>query len=502
MPRLNSLLTIYAGYTHEIAQQVEQRLELVRHPPSGIQSIDDLRLASPSHFFTDNIGGSAWSLAIHKKSRLIAVSSDAHEVTVFAFAFQRNDPDAQFENQTVDRPGEPLSPRKIVADSFWQEPIEAEPESVQSLEQRFRTRRRAWRIVIPMGIEATEFSSLAFCEDEAGNADRVAALDITGYLFIAEIWGIGRRHVRIQPHNVQFPSGHQYHHPNGGIILPITDAQLLPTNTLREAIGLDPQHCVRRGNHPSRGVWIDSSRCIRELDDDAASDDHITRLEGFYKKDLSTVSDGLRSGLGYSLATPPTYIEMSAKVHKPVFDEDEGESHQAESPDDENAGRADESENRLLTATMVPPTGDHFVEFQSPKEQIDFSSSAAAMRKLNLPYALTLDGFRASYPKANLLRGVSFLRANAEDVEILTLREAKEDIGVVCHHVLPKVNLHNAQDTFDMALGWRCTMLLTIPELSLVILGSRCGRVALLTLTKPPRKRNMDGNDMDATPEE
>lgn len=33
-------------------------------------------------------------------------------------------------------------------------------------------------------------------------------------------------------------------------------------------------------------------------------------------------------------------------------------------------------------------------------------------------------------------------------------------------------------------------MLLTIPELHLVIMGSMCGRVALLTLTKPPHEEN------------
>jgi hypothetical protein len=41
-----------------------------------------------------------------------------------------------------------------------------------------------------------------------------------------------------------------------------------------------------------------------------------------------------------------------------------------------------------------------------------------------------------------------------------------------------------------MAFGKRCSMLLTIPELHLVIMGSMCGRVALITLTKPPNAEN------------
>lgn len=51
--------------------------------------------------------------------------------------------------------------------------------------------------------------------------------------------------------------------------------------------------------------------------------------------------------------------------------------------------------------------------------------------------------------------------------------------------VLDNVNTNTNEAPWDMGLGKRCSMLLTIPELHLVIMGSMCGRVALLTLTKP-----------------
>lgn len=42
-----------------------------------------------SPFFHENVGRSAWGLAIHQKSRLIAVGSNAHAATVFAPALVR-----------------------------------------------------------------------------------------------------------------------------------------------------------------------------------------------------------------------------------------------------------------------------------------------------------------------------------------------------------------------------------------------------------------------------
>jgi hypothetical protein len=38
-------------------------------------------------FFHENVGQSVWGLAIHEQSRLIAVSSNAREVTLFIFGF-------------------------------------------------------------------------------------------------------------------------------------------------------------------------------------------------------------------------------------------------------------------------------------------------------------------------------------------------------------------------------------------------------------------------------
>lgn len=67
---------VVAWYTHDIARLAEDRLLRPDHSTKKVAR----------HFFADSVGISAWGLAIHTPSRLIAVSANSSEVTVFAFA--------------------------------------------------------------------------------------------------------------------------------------------------------------------------------------------------------------------------------------------------------------------------------------------------------------------------------------------------------------------------------------------------------------------------------
>lgn len=346
-------------------------------------------------------------------------------------------------------------------------PLPQDKESIRNLEQRFRTRTRTWRIVIPFGRDASNLPSVSFCDDEAGHADRVVALDICGYLFVAEIWTITSRHVRIPPHNVQQPDGTR-HHENvmGWSVLPITDTQLLPTESLEAAIGIDPSDTAYRAKFPTRGTWIDISRCMHTVDQDAANLEHRRRDAQYQTEDLSTLRDGPEGNFYHNTFR----LQVSSKVHEPVF-------------------AKNEDQDTRLAMTMIPPTGDHYTEFSDAKDLVEFAGTrGSARRGRDLPTAQRLREFQAENPAPALLRGVSFLRASVEDVEMLTLDHEDNDVGLVCHHVLTNANLHNQVGPWDMQFGRRCSMLLTIPELHLVVLGSMCGRVALLTLTRPPRK--------------
>ncbi|RAL66875.1 hypothetical protein DID88_007657 [Monilinia fructigena] len=72
---------VTAYYTDLIAEELQQ--QTVESTGSSIP------IANTQPIFLENVGASAWGLAIHKKSRLIAVSSNKREVTVFVHGSPR-----------------------------------------------------------------------------------------------------------------------------------------------------------------------------------------------------------------------------------------------------------------------------------------------------------------------------------------------------------------------------------------------------------------------------
>ncbi|KAK7744993.1 hypothetical protein SLS53_003227 [Cytospora paraplurivora] len=538
---------VAAWYTHMIARHIEtdlsrskERLQRDSDSPGY-----DSRLPSPKHFFADNVGMSAWGLAIHKESRLIAVSSNTHEITVFAFAMNRKEGAADPPSSGSDRvvldeqrptcgdqapespPGHTLV--RSIKDSMWILVLEEAPSiehpifpwelnpsfhdsvaaylpdfangrgklqlsrdktvisegeahvQIGKLQRRFQTRQRSWRIVLSLGADASNVPSIAFCEDAEGNANRIAAIDINGYLYVVDIWQIARKPIRVPPHNVQTPAGRRQMQVRGWNILPVTDSHLLQTRTLHAAIGLHPSKAVHRAK-TSRGAWLDISKCMSEVPHDAASPVHKRRIANFRPSDVSGERDGLTAGSSLEIEIPVVPL-LASHVLDPIHDPDDGI--------DLGAGPVH------LAMTMVPYSGAHHTAFPTPQALAEFAGPRAAIdRAQRVRAALTPNQFRKKaqlWDAEDLLRDVSFLRFNEHDIEISSLNPS--DCGAVCHHVLDNWNAHNQQGNWDMHFGQRCSMLLRIPELNLVIMGSMCGRVALITLTKPPQPEDTPSHD-------
>lgn len=114
----------------------------------------------PREFFHSNVGQSAWGLATNAKSRLIAVTSNRHEITVFAFG-------------VTEVPAQPNGPSGIIVD----------PKEKAVLE-----RRRTWTIVISLGKDASNLPNVTILDDNEGFAEKVCVVDINGTCWIADIW--------------------------------------------------------------------------------------------------------------------------------------------------------------------------------------------------------------------------------------------------------------------------------------------------------------------------
>lgn len=158
---------VVAYLTSDIAKCIANRPSAVAcaAPPlqSGIRSVP--RNASPRPFLHENVGKSAWGLALHKKSRLIAVSSNRREVTVFALG---------------------LAPSR----NRGQEPETCEycHGDCEHVESHVRQRDHNWRIVVTLGGLANNIPNLCFIDDDEGSAELICAVDIKGAIWLANIW--------------------------------------------------------------------------------------------------------------------------------------------------------------------------------------------------------------------------------------------------------------------------------------------------------------------------
>ncbi|KAM5373599.1 hypothetical protein ACJA88_008443 [Fusarium oxysporum] len=130
---------VVAYYTKEIEKQAKECRA----------TSDRSHKSVPKQFFHENVGISAWGLAVHRKSRLIAVSSNRHEVVVFALALTQD----------------PLSRRAGLS---------------RTTRLDIPTRTRNWRIVIRMAPSADNMPNVCFVDDCQGHAQRICAIDIKG----------------------------------------------------------------------------------------------------------------------------------------------------------------------------------------------------------------------------------------------------------------------------------------------------------------------------------
>lgn len=130
----------------------------------------------PSPFFHENVGTTAWGLAIHQKTRLIAVTTNRHEVTVFAFGLLKPTSHGFSSTSPEERGYRFCGPPACL----------------------FR-RDRNWRIVVLLGPGCDNTPNVCFVDDENGEAEKVCAIDVRGSAWLADIWKANQPCIRIEP---------------------------------------------------------------------------------------------------------------------------------------------------------------------------------------------------------------------------------------------------------------------------------------------------------------
>lgn len=169
---------VVAYFTSEIADWIASRPCVVPIDFPRVQNGARPRSSMPRPFLEENVGKSAWGLALHKKSRLVAVSSNRCEVTVFALS---------------------LAPRK--GGGLEPDSCECCRPDCGHVESHVRQRARNWRIVVALGRMADNIPNLCFVDDDQGLADMICAIDIRGAIWLADIWRPSQAATRVEPCN-------------------------------------------------------------------------------------------------------------------------------------------------------------------------------------------------------------------------------------------------------------------------------------------------------------
>lgn len=135
------------------------------------------KIPNITRYIHENVSISAWGIAIHEKSRLIAVSSNLREVTVFVPAYTQVTPPAKDTLPALDKIVEIVEkvdlPNKTKSVLF-------PPSDVDNISVNFRL--RSYRTILQLGSEGHNIPSITFANDKDGNAQSVIASDVCIFL--------------------------------------------------------------------------------------------------------------------------------------------------------------------------------------------------------------------------------------------------------------------------------------------------------------------------------
>lgn len=123
------------------------------------------------------MGKSAWGLALHEHSRLIAVSSNRREITIFALAIESGTDDENVsEDGSISEIGERGSPPPTDYIQDELPLLSSPPKSAREY------RQHGYRLLLDLGQLGDNVPSICFSSSRDFEAETVFATDIRGNL--------------------------------------------------------------------------------------------------------------------------------------------------------------------------------------------------------------------------------------------------------------------------------------------------------------------------------
>ncbi|KAJ2899735.1 hypothetical protein MKZ38_002809 [Zalerion maritima] len=188
---------------------------------------------APQPFFHQSVQISAWGLALHKKSRLIAVSCNFRTIVVFY-------PALHSERHSAQGSGAPGSSDAEFPDV---QIAEFPPPNFNNVGAGGQTllrdndigRRRNYRVIFTPTQDARNIPSVTFTSFPDGTADRVVGIDINGKIWFFSVW-VQKIPIHIIPYNYGVTDDEEEYCRGWGVLL-LPNSSFLPVSNGKEIFG-------------------------------------------------------------------------------------------------------------------------------------------------------------------------------------------------------------------------------------------------------------------------
>ncbi|KAI9802805.1 MAG: hypothetical protein M1833_001404 [Piccolia ochrophora] len=438
--------------------------------PDGTRVPPTVELAP---FFKDTVEQSAWGIAVHKQARMIAVSSNTHDITVFAPALVRSDnPADETEHQGGEAYTTHLKPNSMLA--------------------RMQDHR------ITLSGHTDNIPNIAFYNsDDDPHGQYLVSVAIDGRMIIHRVW-------------------------SGEIVADITlGGEAIPSNSDKRHF-----HEERR----SWGVLCLDPRCFKSARGQeevfgCIPDGSVHRWDvsrGSMKlSDTSSYHTGFAFGYTYSghgnemIAVGTDDLGSDTEV---ATDVDEWSNHELDEEDESEASGGeehDEDDLALEGENLVPAVAAQFPnvnaaqlqamlaaneqdhlqwagqessDFSQPDGAVEAQGGASSLRHFrvhNMPGKLESLPEEASVCSSALPQ-LPFALLHTSEKVIRLYPQPPMYHSTVCGYALSQ---HLPTGAQHLRLLERLNMLLQIPELGIAIVGCQTGRVAILALTRFARSQ-------------
>lgn len=449
---------VIAYYTATLARYIQRVVQ-----PWNSESFS--RSKTPKPFFKKTVGCTAWGLALHQQSRLIAVSSNLREITVFAFALKQ-------------RPNTPVLTRRSIVPTPDNSPHTCCGLTACELEYELRKRDRDWRILLPLGMEGHNIPTICFWSDRDGNADKIVASDVNNQTWILDIWSVGSRPVHI-------PSG-SFDQPGnetgwGLAVLSTKTFHFVEADSDYALLGMRYHPRIEGHDSKTGSSWLDTTDSLQDVPDDIGKsyEPKVPRVSPdqwppSQDRQNSNEKDEDQLPLDPTIPTSENRnwdaIEHQRHLNHVSKFEHLRIMHVPLKPEQEIL---DGCKGEMI---ICPSTGSTWA--QALLDQYQF----AAVLKMNNASRLAPRREHLSRQKISEYGAVE--EKDLSDIYILRTFEQRVDLIpaspdewlIISKNVLVPRNRIGGDS--------RITAVLPVPELGLVVAGSQNGRVALLRMTK------------------